>query len=103
MDEPEDPMADMRRASDLIRIAGQATRLQVLLLLDQRERCVSEIRAALGTLNQPAISAHLTRMRKAGVIKRRREGRTTNYYSLTPKGRMLVGGVEVMLGGVERG
>jgi DNA-binding transcriptional ArsR family regulator len=61
------------------------SRLQIVALLARvrREMAVSEIRAALG-IPAPTLSHHLDLLRRAGLLKSRRETRFV-YYSVRPE------------------
>jgi ArsR family transcriptional regulator, arsenate/arsenite/antimonite-responsive transcriptional repressor len=54
------------------------TRLRLLSLMTGGEICVCHLQGALQT-NQPKISRHLARLRKAGLVEARRDGRWTHY------------------------
>jgi ArsR family transcriptional regulator, arsenate/arsenite/antimonite-responsive transcriptional repressor len=54
------------------------TRLRILALLEKGERCVCEIVAAL-QMDQPRISFHLKVLKKAGILKERKEERWIRY------------------------
>ena len=56
---PARPSAEIRRVADLLKQVSDPTRLQVLMLLNEKERNVSELCADLGTQSQPAVSHHL--------------------------------------------
>ena len=58
------------------------TRLRVVQLLADGERCVCEIQAALGA-SQSRLSFHLKVLRDAGLVNDRRAGRWV-HYSLRP-------------------
>ena len=58
-------------------------RLQIIKLLQIREMCVCEL-AAILNLSSSRISQHLAVMRRAKLVKERREGKWI-YYSLVPK------------------
>jgi len=60
------------------------TRQKILLLLEERERCVSELVQEFD-LSQPTISRHLGVLKRAGLVNARREGQQV-YYSLNSKG-----------------
>lgn len=67
----------------LFRVLGDRKRLSVVLYLCRRgELHVSEL-CELLEQSQPAVSHHLSLMREAGLIDRRRDGKH-NYYSLRP-------------------
>ena len=59
-------------------LAGSARRRIVALLADGGELCVCDITAALG-LAQPRVSSHLALLRKAGIVRARRQGLWVHY------------------------
>lgn len=61
---------------------GDATRLELLRRLKDREMCVCDLVGAL-QLGQSLVSFHLKVLRDAGLIAQRRTGRWA-YYSLVP-------------------
>lgn len=58
---------------DVLRAAGETTRLRILALLAQGELAVGEIAGVLGQ-SQPRVSRHLKLLVEAGVVERRPEG-----------------------------
>jgi len=82
------PTAEIRRVADLLKQVSDPTRLQVLMLLSEKERNVSELCADLGTQSQPAVSHHLALLRHGRLIEPRRSGKH-NFYGLTEAGREL--------------
>ncbi len=82
------PSAEIRRVADLLKQVSDPTRLQVLMLLAEKERNVSELCADLGTQSQPAVSHHLALLRHGRLIEPRRSGKH-NFYGLTEAGREL--------------
>ena len=71
---------DVQRAAALFHALSDETRLAILALLRDGERCVCELMEALD-LAQSRLSWHLKTLSDAGIIRGRREGRW-NYYSL---------------------
>jgi ArsR family transcriptional regulator len=59
---------------------AEETRLRIVELLADGERCVCELQAELGAA-QPRLSFHLRRLKEAGMVTDRREGRWV-YYAL---------------------
>ena len=57
---------------------GDGTRLKILCILCHSRECVSNIAAAV-SMSNAAVSHHLQILKKAGIMKMRREG-TKNYY-----------------------
>ena len=82
------PSAEVRRVADLLKQVSDPTRLQVLMLLSEKERNVTELCADLGTQSQPAVSHHLALLRHGRLIEPRRSGKH-NFYALTEAGREL--------------
>lgn len=62
---------------------AEETRLRIVQLLTGGERCVCELQADLGAA-QSRLSFHLKKLKDAGVVTDRREGRWV-YYSLVPE------------------
>jgi DNA-binding transcriptional ArsR family regulator len=91
------PSTEVRQAADLLKQVSDPTRLQVLLLLTEKERNVSELCADLGTQSQPAVSHHLALLRHGRLIEPRRSGKH-NYYYLTDTGRELADVVNALIG-----
>jgi ArsR family transcriptional regulator, zinc-responsive transcriptional repressor len=84
------PSAAVRSAAELLKQVSDPTRLQVLMLLSDKERNVSELCNDLGTQSQPAVSHHLALLRHGRLIEPRRLGKH-NFYYLTDAGRELAG------------
>ena len=80
--------AEIRRVAELLKQVSDPTRLQVLMLLSEKERNVTELCADLGTGSQPAVSHHLALLRHGRLIEPRRAGKH-NFYALTEAGRKL--------------
>lgn len=66
--------------TEFCRALADDTRQQILVLLGDREMCVSDIVDAF-TIGQPTISHHLNVLRQNGLVNRRKEGKQV-YYSL---------------------
>jgi DNA-binding transcriptional ArsR family regulator len=97
---PRKPVVDVRKfrdASNRFKLAGDPTRLRVLLLLAEGERNVTEMCDALGVA-QPALSHHAALLRHSGIVKARREGKS-HVYSLTEAGEGLASAARAMMGG----
>lgn len=65
-------------AADLLRVLANPHRLEVLCALRTGERAVGEI-AGVVRLSQSALSQHLARLRRDGVVEARRQGQTMVY------------------------
>ena len=73
---------DLARAAELFHALSDETRLAVLEMLRDGERCVCELQDALGAA-QSRLSFHLKVLKAAGLVTDRREGRWA-YYALQP-------------------
>lgn len=91
------PSPEIRRVADLLKQVSDPTRLQVLMLLNEKERNVSELCTDLGTQSQPAVSHHLALLRHGRLIEPRRSGKH-NFYGLTEAGRELAQVVNSIVG-----
>jgi len=65
-------------ASKVFRAISDPTRRAILDLLIERERSVGDLRRPF-RMSQPAISQHLGVLRRAGLVRARRAGRTSLY------------------------
>lgn len=63
-----------------LRLLADATRLRLLLLLEQAELTVAEIQEVL-SMGQSRISTHLAQLKRAGLVQDRRAGKNI-YYGL---------------------
>lgn len=62
---------------------AEETRFGIIQLLSAEERCVCELQDALGAA-QSRLSFHLKKLKDAGVVSDRKDGRWV-YYSLVPE------------------
>jgi ArsR family transcriptional regulator len=69
-------------AVETLRFLSDRNRLRILMVLTEAERCVCDLYDELG-LAQNLVSYHLGKLRKAGIVRARREG-TWIYYSIDP-------------------
>jgi DNA-binding transcriptional ArsR family regulator len=74
--------ANARQAASLFRVLANPTRLVILLTLQTGEQRITDLAAQLGG-SQANISAHLTRLRQAGLITSRQTQGRAVYYRLT--------------------
>jgi ArsR family transcriptional regulator len=70
----------MDKPNQLFKAFADETRLRILNLVAQRERCVCEFQEIL-RVPQPTISRHLAYLRRSGLLVARRNGKWI-YYSL---------------------
>lgn len=62
----------------VLKAAADPARARILKLLEGRELCVCDLIEVLG-LSQSTVSGHLSLLKKAGMVKDRREGRWAHY------------------------
>ncbi|HEY9428110.1 MAG TPA: metalloregulator ArsR/SmtB family transcription factor [Gemmatimonadaceae bacterium] len=74
---------DLHRAVTLFHALSDETRLSILDMLRDGERCVCELQEELDAA-QSRLSFHLRVLREAGLVTDRREGRWS-YYSIVPE------------------
>jgi DNA-binding transcriptional ArsR family regulator len=89
-------LSEIRRVADLLKQVSDPTRLQVVMLLSEKERNVSELCTDLGSQSQPAVSHHLALLRHGRLIEPRRSGKH-NFYGLTDAGRELAQVVQAVV------
>ncbi|GAB2925137.1 metalloregulator ArsR/SmtB family transcription factor [Streptomyces mayteni] len=76
---PREPGADQfARAAEVLALLGDRTRLALLHQLSGGEADVSTLTAACGA-SRTAVSQHLARLRLAGLVRARKEGRRVIY------------------------
>lgn len=75
--------ADLDRAVTLFHALSDETRLSILDMLRDGERCVCELQDELDAA-QSRLSFHLRVLREAGLVADRKEGRWS-YYSIVPE------------------
>lgn len=66
-------------AAAFLKNLANPSRLLILCLLIEGERCVSDILAHLD-ISQTALSQHLARLREEGIVDYRRDHRTLYYF-----------------------
>ena len=86
---------DLESVTRRFRALADPTRLQIIDLLRDGERCVCELTDAL-ELGQSLLSFHLRVLKDAGLVSDRREGRWA-YYTLN---RGALAQLEVFVGGL---
>ncbi len=80
----------------ILKALGQPTRLQILELLKDGERCVCEIFPAISQ-EQANVSKHLSIMKQAGILDSRKEGLRIIYWIKDPEILGLLAGVSRVL------
>lgn len=75
---PSDLETNARKASALLKAMANERRLLILCQLAQGEKSVSELES-LVSLSQSALSQHLARLRRDGLVATRRNAQTIHY------------------------
>ncbi|MFI8071804.1 ArsR/SmtB family transcription factor [Streptomyces sp. NPDC086033] len=91
----EDPSADvLTEAAAVFGLLASAARLHIMWALSQGESDVTHLADRVGGA-LPAVSQHLAKLKLAGLVRSRREGRRQVYYVDDPD---IVTVVRVMVG-----
>src|SRR6201981_294912 len=77
----------MSRPLKWMRLLGDATRVRILLLLEQEELSVAELQEILSK-GQSQISTHLSQLKQAGLVEDRRMGKNS-FYRLTASPELM--------------
>lgn len=77
---------EIDKASQVLKLMGDKTRLAMLKLLEKNECCVCEF-VELFNISQSAISQHLRKLRDLGLVKENRKGQWI-FYSLNKESDM---------------
>ncbi|MEA4815275.1 MAG: metalloregulator ArsR/SmtB family transcription factor [Lachnospiraceae bacterium] len=72
--------SEVNELSMFFKILGDPTRIRIMWALDQAELCVCDVCATLG-MTKSAVSHQLAILRRAKLVKFRRDGKNV-YYSL---------------------
>ena len=71
---------EQSKVTTVLRAIGNSKRLRFFNeLADGRERSVSELESIIANLSQSALSQHLSRLRRANIVRTRREAQTIYY------------------------
>jgi DNA-binding transcriptional ArsR family regulator len=81
--------ASAKSASTLLKALANEHRLLILCRLVDQERSVGELVRAVG-LSQSALSQHLARLRRDGIVRTRREAQTIWYTIASPEAREVL-------------
>ena len=72
--------SEQSKVTTVLRAMNNAKRMRILNeLSDGRERSVSELESVIASLSQSALSQHLARLRRANIVRTRRESQTIFY------------------------
>ena len=89
-----DDLLELRAAA--LKALGQPTRLRILELLRNGERCVCEIFPAIEE-EQSSVSRHLAVLKTAGLVVSRKEGLNVHYRVKDPRLFALLDSVDAVL------
>jgi DNA-binding transcriptional ArsR family regulator len=81
--------ASAEAAADLLRAIGSAHRLQILCMLVEAPRTVTEICDATG-MRQSLASQHLSRLRLDGLVRADRQGHFVHYSLTNPVAKEII-------------
>jgi ArsR family transcriptional regulator len=73
----------MPKLAEILKVAGEPTRLRLLNLLRQGDICVCDLQAVTG-LPQHTVSRHLAALRHAGLVVDERSGQRVLYSLASP-------------------
>ena len=80
MSRPPEHDLEQSQLTIILKAMSNLRRMQILSeLADGREWSVSQIEHVMPELSQSALSQHLARLRKTGIVKTRRESQTIYY------------------------
>lgn len=88
----------LKKSSQILKVLGNFYRLQIVTLLLNGEKNVSELNQSV-RVSQPALSQHLSKLRREGVLGARREQRQIFYYINNPHVIRVLGVVSEMTAG----
>ena len=72
-------MSQLKKSSQILKALGNFYRLQIVSLLLSGEKNVSELNEHV-KVSQPALSQHLARLRREGIVGARRQQRQIFYH-----------------------
>ena len=82
MERLPDIESEQSKLTTVLRAMSNAKRMRILNeLSDGRERSASELEGVIASLSQSALSQHLARLRRANIVRTRRDSQT-NYHSI---------------------
>ena len=82
--------SQLKKSAQMLKALGNPYRLQIVALLTQGEQHVSAINQEV-KVSQPALSQHLGKLRREGIVGARREQRQIFYYISNPHVLRLLG------------
>jgi ArsR family transcriptional regulator len=87
------------KIAEILQVISPSARLSILLAIGRGEACVCHLESILGW-RQAYISQHLMALRKADILRDRREGRYI-YYRLTDEAILALVRDAATLGGID--
>ncbi|MBB4264630.1 ArsR/SmtB family transcription factor [Roseospira visakhapatnamensis] len=81
--------AHTARAAALLKALANDRRLRILCTLADGERTVGALEATVG-LGQSALSQHLARLRREGLVATRREAQHIHYRLTSPEAQVII-------------
>lgn len=97
----KDP-AQTKKASQILKVLGNFYRLHIVTLLLNGEKNVSELNQSV-KVSQPALSQHLSKLRREGILGSRREQRQIFYYINNPHVIRVLGVLSEAVNAMENG
>lgn len=85
----------LKKSSQVLKALGNFYRLQIVALLLDGEKNVSQINEVV-KVSQPALSQHLARLRRESIVAARRQQREIYYYINNPHAARMLGVVAEM-------
>ncbi|MEV8637281.1 metalloregulator ArsR/SmtB family transcription factor [Streptosporangium sp. NPDC051023] len=82
--------AQVETAAEAFRMLSDTTRLRLMWLLSEGEYDVTSLAGAIGVA-RPSVSQHLAKLRLAGLVRTRRDGRRVLYRARDAHVRGLIG------------
>ena len=80
MERLPDIESEQSKLTTVLRAMSNAKRMRILNeLSDGTEQSVSELEGGIASLSNSAFSQHLARLRRANIVRTRRESQTINY------------------------
>ena len=89
-DRPGIPRDVLERCAATFRLLAHPDRLRIVEALEQGDRTVRDIAAAVG-LPQPATSQHLNQMKNRGILASHRHGKNVIYSLADPSATVILG------------
>lgn len=74
----------LEKKSEFLHALANPVRLMILTLLENKEVCVNDLSNTM-KIKQPNISQHLNILKNAGIIKKKRKGKSIYYQVIIPK------------------